>query len=422
MTNALAGLFCASLNRLDGAKTTSPSHSFPSTLNQTHYLRHGLLPIEHPCTENLTPFLALLPCRNKAGFGALINPHKLFGASWQQIGVQITSDSDVVRLQLTVEAAYDPPQLERLRGGSGRRDWDFEKLFDRKPLPKSCPLARDGSMMTVLGVGEDQVLVPDKSEWSLSNEGAQLLMDGQAKISSAWPAESFFVHGEYRLIICFLDSLFSPVITDTSLLQSAPLSIERTMTGYGQERGVIGVIITNNTPDSVDAIWLEEWPWWMRVFMHTLQLKTDSQSHLDFNNSTGSPLVSMRYDAATDRETPTLIEARLEIAPYSHLHISMAYEKAYLRYTEYPSDAMRGFALPSAILTYNGSSISKRVYSATSLVNMPTPDFSMPYNVIVMSCTLLALCFGTFFNTMTRKMYAVDVDKGVVVDWKVKMQ
>jgi len=35
---------------------------------------------------------------------------------------------------------------------------------------------------------------------------------------------------------------------------------------------------------------------------------------------------------------------------------------------------------------------------------MPVPDFSMPYNVITMTCTVLALCFGSFFNILTRKL------------------
>ena len=34
---------------------------------------------------------------------------------------------------------------------------------------------------------------------------------------------------------------------------------------------------------------------------------------------------------------------------------------------------------------------------------LPTPDFSMPYNVITITCTVMALFFGTVFNILTRQ-------------------
>jgi len=194
------------------------------------------------------------------------------------------------------------------------------------------------------------------------------------------------------------------------------------MTGYGQERGVVGVSITNDSPTEVEAIWLEEWPWWMRVYMHTLKLQTEDLIIQNLSVS-AVPLNSIRYDSAVDRTSATLIEAKVLIPAKSRLHITIDYEKGYLRYTEYPSDAMRGFALPGAIVSYR-SSITQtilRVYSATALVNMPTPDFSMPYNVIVMTSTLMALHFGTVFNSMVRKFYAVDLVKGTMPSSKLKI-
>lgn len=43
------------------------------------------------------------------------------------------------------------------------------------------------------------------------------------------------------------------------------------------------------------------------------------------------------------------------------------------------------------------------------MVELATPDFSMPYNVIIMSCTLIALIFGSFFNLLTRKFVVVKI-------------
>lgn len=43
-----------------------------------------------------------------------------------------------------------------------------------------------------------------------------------------------------------------------------------------------------------------------------------------------------------------------------------------------------------------------RVYSESLLVNLPTPDFSMPFNVICLGCTAVALAFGGLHNLTTK--------------------
>ncbi|KAJ1482194.1 Gpi16 subunit, GPI transamidase component-domain-containing protein [Baffinella frigidus] len=45
-----------------------------------------------------------------------------------------------------------------------------------------------------------------------------------------------------------------------------------------------------------------------------------------------------------------------------------------------------------------------QVYGEALLLQMPVPDFSMPYNVITLTCTVLALCYGSIFNILTRKL------------------
>lgn len=93
LSNALSGLFCASLNFIDSTKTVRPVSTFelegshPTTSNL--HLLHGALPHEVVCTENLTPFLKLLPCKGKAGISSLLDGHKLFDASWQTMSIDV---------------------------------------------------------------------------------------------------------------------------------------------------------------------------------------------------------------------------------------------------------------------------------------------------------------------------------------------
>ncbi|KAJ2819638.1 Subunit of the glycosylphosphatidylinositol transamidase complex-like protein, partial [Coemansia sp. 'formosensis'] len=58
LTNALSGVFCASLNFIDTTNTATPRLTFADIGATTSgMLRHGYLPRENVCTENLTPWI-----------------------------------------------------------------------------------------------------------------------------------------------------------------------------------------------------------------------------------------------------------------------------------------------------------------------------------------------------------------------------
>lgn len=104
---------------MDDMRTTSPAYAFRPegklprfTRNETYQLRHASLPSEHVCTENLTPFLKLLPCKSAAGIASLLNPHRLFDADWHGMGIHVTwNEVEGVKLQLSFQAVFDPVRL-----------------------------------------------------------------------------------------------------------------------------------------------------------------------------------------------------------------------------------------------------------------------------------------------------------------------
>lgn len=126
LQNSLSGLFCASLGNMDALHTTSPTHAFLPTGDlprlptpHSYTLRHATLPAERVCTENLTPFLKLLPCPSRAGIAALLEPHRIFDADWHGLGVHVRWRADAgVELMLTVQAVLDPVRTsaDRRRG------------------------------------------------------------------------------------------------------------------------------------------------------------------------------------------------------------------------------------------------------------------------------------------------------------------
>lgn len=130
----------------------------------------------------------------------------------------------------------------------------------------------------------------------------------------------------------------------------------------------------------------------------------------------------MSYVLPEAHGRPMLFESILTLPSNSSLQLQLDVSKSFLRYTEHSPDAHRGWDLPPALLipiqlTDNGTSDigkydrghSKMIYSPVLLVDLATPDFSMPYNVIIMSSTLISLIFGSIFNLLTRQFIVLKV-------------
>lgn len=187
-------------------------------------------------------------------------------------------------------------------------------------------------------------------------------------------------------------------ISEKSPLEQPKLYAERSFVGYGQERGGLHVILTNpSLTDSVDFVYMESLPWFMKVYLHTLEAKTGVSGE--------KVIQEMYYKPALDRKRGTQLEVRMIIPKNSTVVLTYDFEKAILRYTEYPPDANRGFDIAPAVITIGGM-VSIRTTSL--LLPLPTPDFSMPYNVIILTSTVMALSFGFIFNLMVRRFVAAE--------------
>lgn len=107
------------------------------------------------------------------------------------------------------------------------------------------------------------------------------------------------------------------------------------------------------------------------------------------------------------------------------------FTKLTIKYTEHRPDAERGVEIPSGVLTLldiEGEpdaaikssdpmpinpllSDRQRIYTSRILLDVPTPDFSMPYNVIIMSSTVMAVFFGLMQGGLTRRWGWVKLGK-----------
>lgn len=119
------------------------------------------------------------------------------------------------------------------------------------------------------------------------------------------------------------------------------------------------------------------------------------------------------YRPALDRERGTQLELLIDIPATSRLDLTYDFEKAVLRYTEYPPDANRGFDVAPAVIRVlsegsTGGGQGEYLRTTSLLLPLPTPDFSMPYNVIILTSTVIALGFGSIFNLLVRRFVLVE--------------
>jgi phosphatidylinositol glycan class T len=144
----------------------------------------------------------------------------------------------------------------------------------------------------------------------------------------------------------------------------------------------------------------------------------------------GDVLDSISYHPSTPpKPTTTSIHLSLTLPARSEVVLTIPFTKLMLKYTEHRPDAERGRELSSGILTLldladdiesSGStdvlrSARTHIYTPKLLLDIPTPDFSMPYNVIIMSSTVMAVFFGLMHGHLTRRWGWVQLPKAASV-------
>lgn len=213
---------------------------------------------------------------------------------------------------------------------------------------------------------------------------------------------------------------------NTSPLFQPPLYAFRSFTGHGQERGGVQTLLTNPSPASpIEFIYFESLPWFMKPYLHTLTAQISNHPSPSPHNS--DIIKSIYYRPALDRRRGTQLELLLSVPAASTVVLTYDFDKAILRYTEYPPDANRGFDIAPAVIrvlpggtanpnstTNTGDTFSTSIYLRTTslLLPLPTPDFSMPYNVIILTSTVMALAFGGIFNFLVRRFVGADEVEG----------
>ncbi|KAJ2374156.1 Subunit of the glycosylphosphatidylinositol transamidase complex-like protein, partial [Coemansia sp. RSA 2603] len=165
LTNALSGVFCASLNFIDESNTVFPQMAFAEdTHDRAPTLRHGYLPRENVCTENLTPWIKQLPCQSRSGLAALLNPYRLYNMHFHTMGMSLKPESHtddrsgqgMLRYTQYLSVVLDPQTM-----GLDSK-WSLSELVDM-PLAPACPVAEKSTVRILAPPGMDMNVEPSSA-------------------------------------------------------------------------------------------------------------------------------------------------------------------------------------------------------------------------------------------------------------------
>jgi GPI-anchor transamidase subunit T len=178
--------------------------------------------------------------------------------------------------------------------------------------------------------------------------------------------------------------------------------------------------ITNTHWAPLNIVQQETIPWFVPIYLHTLRLTV--------GDIVIQP-IDIKYIPGKQRTRPYHLEVAFQIPARATLELSIDFDYVFLKWQEYPPDASHGHYIGAATISTllptarnytsvpldgclfadsfnatraNGYFLQLRTEAL--LITLPTPDFSMPYNVICLACTVVALAFGPIHNLSTKKI------------------
>lgn len=180
-------------------------------------------------------------------------------------------------------------------------------------------------------------------------------------------------------------------------------------------------------------------------------------SEEDIGSEAAGPLVSLARNLTLtpgEGRSPAVIEAQLWVPAASTLVLGFDFYKRFLTVDDFPPDPSRGFDVPAPLARFSfveqelgsgaaecasidggegreasaaragggitpernlGEGCKERVvyaYGEAGLLDTPQPDFSMPFNVITFTSTVITFFLGTAINLFVRKSASTKRGKG----------
>ena len=367
LMQTLGGVYCGALAGM-AAADVRPGGGLGAAVSHgdVHYAR---APRETLCTENMTPASKMLPCGRAAGIGRLLAPHGVLASAYHAMHVDVARDEEtgevVLEQAVRIVLAPDDPRLVHIA----------DEL-------DACPLASSSSVVVQLSAGHTSVATGARKPDAV--DGMQTFT---YDLAAGGPLPSLALAADEDRTGTF----------GSALGHGTDVTVRRVALGLSMTTGVFKITLENHADEPRDISYLDVLPWYFRLYTHTLRAAVNGkQADVD------AIVYSRRVLVADDRDArPSVVEFELALAAHARVELSIDFDKAFLGWLEHPPDAHHGFDAGAAIVTYDAG--RTRVYSEPVIIQHALPDFSMPFNVIMLSCTVTSLLFGSLVAILVKE-------------------
>ncbi|KAH8273379.1 hypothetical protein KR018_002042 [Drosophila ironensis] len=425
LANAFSGILCASLNFVDKTNSIAPRHLLRpqfAPARGRRFVRYASLPREIVCTENLTPWKKLLPCGSASGFASLLNSGHVHNTKYHSLGLKVRllcesqgEENCLVELTQTANVVYDLRLFEL-----SNTDFSLRRLFGMG-LNGYCELAETSKLYVQRSEqGSRYSLVPSPASEVTSVRGGH-----KATYALYDMHQVFQVPGERLFNVAWLGPKTENRRRDLTKPGLPPVTVHRYLLGHGQEHGRIATEVTNNHYETLPILVQELVPWYVHAYLHTLTIRRKPQRASEYTRR-WLPFQLLHYTPGKQRELPSHLEIGFNLPAHTSALITIDIDYLLLKWLEYPPDANHGHYIGSAMVatqlpmgrnytalppeghlfehSFNATrpNYVLSMHTEALIVSLPTPDFSMPYNVICLACTVVALAFGPIHSVATK--------------------
>uniref|UniRef100_A0A914XXB5 GPI transamidase component PIG-T n=1 Tax=Panagrolaimus superbus TaxID=310955 RepID=A0A914XXB5_9BILA len=386
------GIFCSSILEMDPSFTATPN--FHGSTNDLKLYRYGHLSGEPLCTENIKPFIRLLPCK-VTGFSSLIDLKDVFATTFHtlSVGAKRVLKNGIYDWRVELFAHFVKSHVQMVEKNilyplriSLNSDLQC-KIAERQVIIHNLPTAYSANL-------------PDKS-----TETPAVL-----DITNMNPDEKK----------TFMVRLNRTVSQSVSKQHTPMFSFHIAHEKPDARGGILSTKIVNNLDNEYSANYYHIIPWQLHIELSSLDFTC-----VTTGQKSKGKIMEKSLEPSLIRGRPTAISLHLRLPPYSKCTLKLSFTNHLMTALSYPPDSNYGIFVPGPVLSIQleediyrqfsnvyGSfksneeesksvTNSKRaiqLYGEPLLVLLPVPDFSMPFNVICIVTTATGFLFGSTFN------------------------
>jgi Gpi16 subunit, GPI transamidase component len=394
-------LFSSSSSKLPrgGVKRRWYSFVTPHENNQSTWITLNL-PSTRGCMTSLRKMLiTMTPCDRDTGVLSFFldqkHKSKILQSVWRQVVLTLSSLSPRSTVQMESRLSFIP------------------SVFDHFSLP--LPTETFESEFGITNNTDWLLDVPLACRWqSKDMSNVSTVSD----LAFSYPWETKLVQAQRQKI---LEETSMPPLHEC-------IDLNRRNSEIWLGRGAIVTSISSSCAQTLHAYLLTPIPWFLDVdetrvvkIVHSTNYSVERVSVDEMRRAT---------QAAEHRGHPGMITLPLILLPNSEVIIGIPYSMTLLHAEDCPPDTHRGLDVPSGVLIFSKNDASLKdigehfvhkvrnpwislgnltkdefsfLYSEPLVVEPLAPDFSMPYNVMTVTMTVLAFFLGSMLNSTARK-------------------